>query len=134
MIGHLGGVHDLLTALKNHNSIAQLCSTCLNALWGLSVYGKFFCDEAQRLSVDAFCRFVIANVERTCFSLMQTTKIQLSLHIYNMSRVVRKPAFCIYENKDADQLRGNREADQRLCFRYMDSTIPLLPKSEISSL
>ena len=28
----------------------------------------------------------------------------------------------------------NREADQRLCFRYMDSTIPLLPKSEISSL
>ena len=51
-----------------------------------------------------------------------------------MSRVVRKPAFCICENKDADQLRGNREADQRLCFRYTDSTIPLLPKSEISSL
>ena len=36
-----------------------------------------------------------------------------------------KPAFCIWENKDADQLRGNREADQRLCFRYMDSIIPL---------
>ena len=45
-----------------------------------------------------------------------------------------KPAFCICENKDADQLRGNREADQRLCFRYIDSTIPLLSKSEISSL
>ena len=27
-----------------------------------------------------------------------------------------------------------READQRLCFRYTDSTIPLLPKSEISSI
>ena len=52
----------------------------------------------------------------------------------NMSRVMRKPAFCICESKDADQLRGNREADQRLCFRYTDSTIPLLPKSEISSL
>ena len=37
------------------------------------------------------------------------------------------------ENKGADQLRGNREADQRLCFRYTDSIIPLLPKSEISS-
>ena len=24
---------------------------------------------------------------------------------------MRKPAFCICENKDADQLRGNREAD-----------------------
>ena len=51
-----------------------------------------------------------------------------------LSRVVRKPAYCIYENKDADQLRGNREADQRLCFRYTDSTIPLLSKSENSSL
>ena len=38
------------------------------------------------------------------------------------------------ENKDADQLRGNREADQRLYFRYTYSTIPQLPKSEISSL
>ena len=50
-----------------------------------------------------------------------------------MSLVMRKPAFCICENKDADQLRGNREADQRLCFRYSDSTIPLLPKSKILS-
>ena len=46
---------------------------------------------------------------------------------------MRKPAFGICENKDADQLRGNREADQRLCFHYKDSTTPLLPKSEISS-
>ena len=48
----------------------------------------------------------------------------------NLSRVVRKPAFCICENKDADQLRGYREADQRLCFRYTDTTIHLLSKSE----
>ena len=40
---------------------------------------------------------------------------------------MRKPTFCICENKDADQLRGNREADQCLCFRYLASTIPLLP-------
>ena len=38
---------------------------------------------------------------------------------------MRKPAFCICENK---------EAVQRLCFRYIASAIPLLPKSEISSL
>ena len=47
---------------------------------------------------------------------------------------MRKPDFCICENKDADQLHGNREADQRLCFRFTDSTIPLLSKSEISSI
>ena len=34
-----------------------------------------------------------------------------------------KPTICIGENKGADQ---------RLCFRYSDSTIPLLLKSEIS--
>ena len=42
-------------------------------------------------------------------------------HYSKMNRVMRKPAFCICENKDADQPRGNREADQRLCFRYTDS-------------
>ena len=55
-------------------------------------------------------------------------------HWNYLSRVVRKPAFCTCENKDADQLRGNREADQHLCFHYTDSTISLLPKYEISSL
>ena len=49
-----------------------------------------------------------------------------------MSCVIRKPDFCICENKEADQLRGNCEADQHLCFRYRDSTIPLCRKSEIS--
>ena len=43
-----------------------------------------------------------------------------------------KPTLCIGENKGADQLRGKLEADQRLCFRYSDSTVPLLLKSEIS--
>ena len=59
-----------------------------------------------------------------------------SVEFYNMSRVVRKLAFCRCENKDTDQLRGNREADQRLCFRYTDtcSTIHLLSNYEISNL
>ena len=52
---------------------------------------------------------------------------------------MRKPAFRICKNKDADQLHGNRAvffhaADQHLCFCYMASTIPLLPKSEIHLL
>ena len=52
---------------------------------------------------------------------------------HNMSLVVRKLAFCKCQNKNADPLRSNCAADQRLCFRYTDSMIPLLPKSEISS-
>ena len=50
-----------------------------------------------------------------------------------LGRLIRKPAICICEIKGADQLRSssNREADQRLCFRYTDSTISLLSKSII---
>ena len=45
-----------------------------------------------------------------------------------MCCIMRKPAFCICKNKDADQLRDNRTADHRLCFHYIESTIPLFPK------
>ena len=53
---------------------------------------------------------------------------------FEVSRVMRKPAFSKCENKGADQLHNYCAADQHLCFCYIDSTIPLLPKSEISSL
>ena len=46
-----------------------------------------------------------------------------------MSHIMRKPDLCICENKGADQLRSDCTADQRLCFYYIDSTFPLLPKS-----
>ena len=45
---------------------------------------------------------------------------------------MRKTDFCLCENKGADQLRGNREADQRLCFRYTDSIFSLLLISEMN--
>ena len=43
-----------------------------------------------------------------------------------LSHCMGKPTICIGENKGADQLRSHCEADQRLCFRYTDSTIFLL--------
>ena len=42
--------------------------------------------------------------------------------------------FAYMQNKGADQLRIKRTADQHLCIHYKKSTIPLLSKSEISSL
>ena len=54
--------------------------------------------------------------------------------IKDMSRVMRKPAFPICKHKGVYQLRGNPAADQHPCPRYIDGTIPLLSKSEISSL
>ena len=40
----------------------------------------------------------------------------------NMSCRMGKPTICIGENKGADHLRSNCEVNQRLCFRYTDST------------
>ena len=36
---------------------------------------------------------------------------------------MRKHAVCICEKEDVGQLCGNRAADQRLCFNYIDSTV-----------
>ena len=55
----------------------------------------------------------------------QTLRKQKKKHIKN-ELCHEKPAFCICKNKGADQLHGNRAAEQRLCFRYIKSTIPLL--------
>ena len=52
----------------------------------------------------------------------------------NKSRRMGKPTLSVGENKGTDQLRSNCEADQRHCFRYANSTIPVLSKSNISSL
>ena len=73
-------------------------------------------------------------LEVKCPKLWKINICTIHKLLYDLSRFMRKPAFCICENKGADQLCGNRTADQCLCFRYIGSTIPLLPKSEISSL
>ena len=45
---------------------------------------------------------------------------------------MRKPAFCICEKR---RKSGNRAADQRLCFRYIDSvTIHLLPNMKFQAV
>ena len=57
-------------------------------------------------------------------SRTESTQVQVN-NSRKMSHDVRKPNFCICENKDADQCP---------CFRYTDSTIPLFHKYQISSL
>ena len=59
-------------------------------------------------------------------------------HYLYMSRVVRKPAFYISENKDADQLRGNSITANLICVfvfatRILQSLYFLNPKFQASS-
>ena len=85
---------------------------------------QVFWQQALKTFIQRFYKVVLG---------LQWTGKDEAKHVY-LSRGREKTGFCICKNKDADQLRGNREADQHLCFRYTDSTIPLLPTSEISSL
>ena len=47
---------------------------------------------------------------------------------------MRKPGFCLGENKDADQLCSNCTADQRLCLRRTDSSSTLIQNFKVLSL
>ena len=51
------------------------------------------------------------------------TRRIFSTEMAYLSRVIRKPAFCMCENKSADPLRGTCPTDKPFCFRYIDSTI-----------
>ena len=59
--------------------------------------------------------------------------------MYNLNSILsmlfeprhEKTNFLHMQKKDADQLCSKPEADQCLCFRYTDTTIPLLAKSEV---
>ena len=55
--------------------------------------------------------------------------------VVHLRRHMGKPTICLGENKGADQLHSNCEADQRLCFRCTDSSLPLFlnPKFQASS-
>ena len=57
--------------------------------------------------------------------LLEHIKLDIAIIVIFMSRCSKTPKIYIQENKGA--------AYQSLCFRYMDSAIPLLLKSEISS-
>ena len=85
--------------------------------------------------VTAYCCTYIQNslvMNRTWTVLVYCFSGDLGFSII-FEPVREKTKIFMGENKDADQLRGNREADQRLCFRYLDSIISLLLKSGISS-
>ena len=75
------------------------------------------------------CKFV-------CIQIIATLRWWYGLfhcqHCQNSSLIMRKPALC--EKKGTDQLHCNLAADQCLCLRYIDRTIPLLSKSDVSSL
>ena len=110
-----------MLAEKNENSLYKYC----------------FCDhECEYTYPDSVtvCTYFDLGFISFLFALMLpfVTQCDMLKLLYEPCHV--KTGFCICENKDPDQLHINRKTDQRLCFRYTNSTIPLPPKSEISSI
>ena len=98
----------------------------LKLYYALNIFCRTFNLSTRNLN--------LLNFSRVVYFFKKKKKILEALIIAQfLSRHMGKPTICLGENKDADQLRGNREADQRLCFRYSDSIILLLLKSDISS-
>ena len=60
---------------------------------------------------------ILANTHKTILVAFCKHK-----HLKLKKKKKKKKIKLVCENKDADQLRGNLEADQRLCFRYTENT------------
>ena len=130
------------SAPKNESGLTQLImmGKSIRQLWVNMVFHIFFPQSvfwtwctpkpAPTLTISAF---TTNSTVALATAVAHTTINTVARSYIKMSRLVGKPTMCIGENKDADQLRGNREADQHLCFRHMDSTIPFLLISKVSS-
>ena len=126
---------DCKTAMHAFHCCLAMSTNCVDSM-------EFVCDQLYSIQGLQNCTTKQSHCwcEAGLRKTLHHTCTSKSVYMYvlcnnknNLSRIMRKPTFCICENKDADQLCGNRKADQRLCFRYIDSTVPLLSKSEISS-
>ena len=102
--------------------LSQMCSLLQTGF--ISTYK----DSLLRAAfITCFCGFL------TC-SEITSSGDDSNKDLTHLSRIMGKPTFCICENKDADRFRSNREADQRLCFRYIVQSLNFLyPKFQASS-
>ena len=99
--------------------------------------GKYFMPEcAPPPTIQYRDRILVVSlIEMTGEALGQTHKVRRTLYANHYHQPPHGKTNNLHRrNKGADQLPSNCEADQHLCFRNTDSTIPLLSKSKISSL
>ena len=101
---------------------------CLkNGHFRVQIGGGRLLEHGHLLEILRYFKFAVNNLK---FIITGFTR-----ELSHISHIMRKPPFCICENKAADQLHSNRAADQRLFFATWNvQSLDLLPKSEISSI
>ena len=75
--------------------------------------------------------YIVRGIPQHIYTHHHNMSMLCTPHFY-MSRVMRTLDLYSCDNKGADQLCSICIADQRLCFHYSASTIPLLLLSDIS--
>ena len=120
----------ILKSCKSLHTNMLVVQTCWVHCLDVCDKHSCLCDGLQWEFLSKMCVINKNAFQMSNFIYNQRAIVQNLLNCY-MSHPMGKPTICIGETKGADQLRVYRKADQRLCFRYSDSTIPLLLKSEI---
>ena len=70
--------------------------------------------------------------ERSSFSQAYPLQELGSYKMLKLSHLMRRPAFAYTKTKMQISCAGNSTADRCLCSLYINSTIPIIPKSKIS--
>ena len=86
------------------------------------------CARMRGLTCVYVVQIIMSHITISHCHFQRCWYMYLSYLLY-MSCVIRKPAFCICENKCA----VTAQLTSAVCFRYIDSKIPLLPKSKIQA-
>ena len=74
-------------------------------------------------------------MDRSCFNgNFLLLRVAVALILYYLSHVMRKPVYALCEQQRRRSACASAQSDQHLCFRCLDSIIPLVSISEISSL
>ena len=119
---------------KAAHSIYRMFSSYVFCLFGVSVISYFGFEEG--ILVLVVLRFILS---RQIISNGTTAQLIFAFHCFALIHLLdvrflyephREKIGFLHMRKQRRR-RGNREADQRLCFRDLDSMIPLISKSKI---
>ena len=101
--------------------------------WGCSVKSDTYHDTSSMTTFSlqhqmALCMLLMLSKYIAAIIVLVVGNI---IGLYHLSHVIEN-GFCLCEIKDVDQPCSNCTANQHLCFRSIDSTVPLVFKSDIS--
>ena len=97
------------TADPDQTAPSLHCCDSICTLWT-----NFSTERQLCLNIRVITAIILSVQKFRTFNVLQNFIIKLTKKIC----IMRKPAVCISEIKEADQLRGKCTADKHLCFRY----------------